>query len=143
MTQLEGLCESSIIIALLIIRHGPFDPTLEPTHFTCATDNILGLQAFLEDSFSGQPGAMWVERGLYRLYNARNGLSITQNTWSKMISPGAHVHMSMLISQDLPIEQNEDEHRCPAIRCNGILRSSPQFSLKKWFVISRFTMKPS
>lgn len=87
-------------------------------------------QAFLQDSFAERPGASWVDRGLYRLSNARSGQAITRYTWSKMVSPGSHIHMFMFIADSIRNKRNDDE-RCPAGHCNGVLQGGEKFSMRK------------
>ncbi|CZR55057.1 uncharacterized protein PAC_04943 [Phialocephala subalpina] len=88
--------------------------------------NYKVFQAFLEDSFAGSPGASWVELGLYQLANARNGLTISSDTWSRMISPGSHINMSMLVGQVLArtSKSQSSEEVCPTLDCEGVLQKA-------------------
>jgi hypothetical protein len=92
-------------------------------------------RAFLEDSFSARPGSSWVEMGLYQLASARNGSRITPESWSKMISPGSHVKMSMLINHFLASKLKTSKAISPSPDCSGLLQKQDFFDtrLKKWF----------
>jgi len=85
----------------------------------------------LKTTFLDAAGATWVERGLYQLTNARNRTVLGRKTWSSKISPGSHVHISMLIEQS---HGKKLTNRCPNSDCSGTLEENIGASEKSWFV---------
>jgi len=57
------------------------------------------------------------------------------SSWSKMISPGSHVNMSMLIDQYLARNPQDNDTKCPVRSCKGALQSKSKSLLRKWSVL--------
>jgi hypothetical protein len=86
--------------------------------------------AFLEDAFSGAPGSSWVDRHLYQLSNALSGSVLSSEPWSRMVSPGTHVNMAMVVFH----ARKHDQNSCHSPNCGGILQDMPPPIAKQWFV---------
>ncbi|KAF7946448.1 hypothetical protein EAE96_009446 [Botrytis aclada] len=78
-------------------------------------------QAFLHQSFSGTIGKPWVERGSYFLANRSDNASLTADTWSRIVKPGCHVEMAMLLEYIGTVKK-----RCPNTSCPGALANVPE-----------------
>ncbi|KAF7940654.1 uncharacterized protein EAE97_006840 [Botrytis byssoidea] len=79
-------------------------------------NNCQAFQAFLYQSFSDTVGKPWVERGSYLLANKSEKSALTADTWSRIIKPGCHVEMTMVLDYN-----NKLENRCPDTICSGVL----------------------
>ncbi|PVH84697.1 hypothetical protein DL98DRAFT_610122 [Cadophora sp. DSE1049] len=93
-----------------------------------AYENFI-FEAFLQHAFADRPGESWVQLGLYKLANARNGQTITPQSWAQVVMPGSHVNMSILVHQ---IEASKDA--CPDTDCHGSLVATGD--CREWFAAS-------
>lgn len=87
--------------------------------------------AFLEDSFSDRPGESWIRRGLYQLSNFRNNTIITPENWSRLVAPGSHINMTMLLDRYLARFPKSYE-QCPVASCLGKIEKLG-LATSKWF----------
>ncbi|KAF5869633.1 uncharacterized protein Bfra_010830 [Botrytis fragariae] len=79
-------------------------------------NNFQVFQAFLCQSFSDTVGQPWVERGSYLLANKSEKSALTADTWSRIIKPGCHIEMAMVLDYN-----NKLTNRCPDTNCSGAL----------------------
>ncbi|CCD49879.1 hypothetical protein BofuT4_P095870.1 [Botrytis cinerea T4] len=89
-------------------------------------NNFQIFQVFLHQSFHDTIGKPWVERGSYFLANRSDNAALTADTWSRIVKPGCHVEMAMLLDY-----MSTAEKRCPNTGCPGVLTSISGSTPKK------------
>jgi len=89
-------------------------------------------KAFVENSFTNTPGSQWVMRGLYRLWNEKNGVHLIEEDWLRMISPGTSIIMSMELDDGRA--PTTVGHSCPSPGCSGKLELKRGHMWSRWYV---------
>jgi hypothetical protein len=59
-------------------------------------------------------------RGLYQLYDSRNGKELLEKFWPQRVSPGTSIVMSMVLEQFTKATRKEGRF-CPSLKCPGTL----------------------
>jgi hypothetical protein len=102
---------------------------------------IQVFRAFLEDSFSDRPGESWIKRGLYQLSHFRGNTIINPNNWSRLVAPGSHINMAMLLDRYLARFPTSYE-QCPVAGCLGKIEKSEGLSASTWSGFRLLEMLP-
>ncbi|KAF7939693.1 hypothetical protein EAE99_001498 [Botrytis elliptica] len=100
-------------------------------------NNFQVFQAFLYQSFSDTVGKPWVERGSYLLANKSEKSALTADTWSRIIKPGCHIEMAIVLDYS-----NKLKDRCPDTSCSGVLISITNSTWRKCSSCQKEILEP-
>jgi hypothetical protein len=76
------------------------------------------MQTFIQDEFRYLPGSSWVERGRYQVMSLANNRSLNKDNWTRSVTPGSKVVMSMVVRKLLESDGIGMGH-CPQNTCTG------------------------
>jgi hypothetical protein len=76
------------------------------------------MQTFIRDEFRDLPGSSWVERGRYQIMSMVNNRPLNKDNWSRSVTPGSKVVMSMVVWKLLESDGIGMDH-CPQNTCPG------------------------
>ncbi|TGO15312.1 hypothetical protein BTUL_0042g00830 [Botrytis tulipae] len=129
-----------MVPSLLAIYHITFHDALGRPPRVLQFDvfnNFQVFQAFLYQSFSDTVAKPWVERGSYILANKSEKSALTADTWPRIIKPGCHIEMAMLLDYS-----NRREDRCPDTSCSGVLIKKPNSTWTKCSSCQKDVIEP-
>ncbi|KAH7126128.1 hypothetical protein EDB81DRAFT_860734 [Dactylonectria macrodidyma] len=76
-------------------------------------------QAFLREEFINLPGSTWVKHGRFLIMNHKNNRVLDERTWSRLVTPGTTVTMSMVLRKKIQTFAKVDEQKCADTSCSG------------------------